>query len=264
MDATTLILAAVDPATFIPVLARVGGVVTFFPLIGAQLVPVRARVLLALGLAWAIRPYVPVIALDSDTALFTGVSIIAGELLVGAAMGFTAQAALAAFETAGQFLGFQMGLTLSSIIDPLSGEQTSSVSVFYRLIAGTIYILLDAHHAFLLAMRESYSWVGAGLAAPGASFAEGVTAVTAGLLVLAVRIAAPALLILFLMDIALLLAARALPQVNMLILGYPVKTAIGLLAMAAGVSTLPRLVGLSLETALRQARGLAGSLSGAF
>ena len=259
-----LLASVIDPPSFVPVLARVGGVVTFFPLLGGEAVPERFRIFLAAALAWILRPFVPAGArLDPAAGLGVLVARIAGELLVGAALGFSAQVALAAFEAAGQFVGFQMGMTLSGIIDPINGEQTSMLSVLYRLVAMALYFSLDAHYVFLYALRDSYAWVGPGVASPGAGFAAVVMRVSAGLFILALRIAAPALVIAIVIDVALLLAARALPQVNLLILGYPVKLAVGFLAVAGGLVIVPRLAGESLMTAMDQARALATGLAAA-
>lgn len=257
--AAASLLAAIDPPGFVPVLARVGGVVSFFPLLGAEAVPARFRIVLAAALAWMLRPFVP--PQPADTASPMAFLLRIGtELLIGAVLGFSAQVAMAAFEAAGQLVGFQMGLTLSGVIDPINGEQVSAVSVFYRLVATIIYFSIDAHHAFILALRDSYAWIGPSAIVPGAGFAAGVAHVSASLFTLSLRIAAPALVVSIVLDVALLLAARALPQVNLLILGYPVKVGLGLLAVSAGLIVLPRIAGDSLTAAISQARSLAASL----
>ena len=255
-----LLLGALDPVSLVPVLARVGGVVTFFPLLGAEGIPGRFRLVLAVALAWMLRPYVPAVAPDPSTGLVGLVGRIGVELLVGCVLGFAAQVAVSAFEAAGQLVGFQVGLTLSGVIDPMNGEQASALSTLYRFLAYILYFSADAHHAFLLAIQDSYLWVGPGVA-PGGAFAETAIRVSGGLFVLAIRIAAPALVVSFLVDVALLLAARALPSVNLLILGYPVKIGLGLMAVAVGLVALPRLASESLGTALIQARELAGALA---
>lgn len=261
MEAAALFLAAVDPSTFVPVLARVGGVVSFFPLLGAEGVPARFRLVLAVALAWMLRPFVAVPPLDASAGLVGGAARVAVELLAGCILGFAAQVAVAAFESAGQIVGFQIGMTLSGVIDPINGEQTSSLSTFYRYIAYVLYFSADAHHAFLLALRDSYGWIGT-LVAPGAAFADTATRISGGLFPLAIRIAGPALVVSLLIDVAMLLAARALPQVNLLILGYPVKVGLGLLAVAAGLVVLPRIAGESLARAMVQAQELATTFAG--
>lgn len=259
-----MLVRAIDLPNFAPIVARVGGVVSFFPLLGAEVIPARFRIFLAAALAWMLRPFVPASAVSlsgPDAGLGTFIARIAGELFVGAALGFSAQVALAAFEAAGQFVGFQMGLTLSGIIDPFNGEQASALSVFYRLVAMVLYFSIDAHHAFLFAIRDSYMWIGPGLALPSSGFAVLVTRISGGLFLLALRIAAPALVIAIVIDVALLLAARALPQVNLLILGYPVKFALGFLAVAAGLVVMPRLAAESLRVSIDQARSIASALA---
>ncbi len=259
--AVAALVQALDPPGFVPVLARVGGIVTFFPLLGAEAFPVRFRILLAAVLAFFLQPFVPEARLDLSAGAGALAARIACELLVGAALGFSAQVALAGFEFAGQLVGFQMGLTLSGVIDPINGEQLSPFSVFYRFLASVLYFSLDAHHAFLLAVKDSYGWIGPVVQAPGVEFAALAARVSGEVFLLALRIAAPALVVSIVLDVALLLAARALPQVNLLVLGFPVKISMGLLATAAGLVILPRLAGDSLVTALNQARAFAAALT---
>lgn len=259
-EAAALLLRAFDAPSFVLVLARVGGVVTFFPLLGAEVIPPRFRIFLAAALAFLLRPLVAQAPLSPGTSLLDAGGRIALEFLVGAALGFSTQVALSAFEAAGQLVGFQMGLTLSGVIDPVNGEQTTPISTLYRFLAIVLYFSLDAHHAFLIALRDSYAWVG-GMAAPGGAFAHGAIRISAEIFPLALRIAAPALVVSLIVDVALLLAARALPQVNLLILGYPAKTALGLLAIAAGLVVLPRVAGESLRFALDEARHLTAALA---
>lgn len=262
MNEAALVLArAFDAPSFVPVLARVGGVVSFFPLLGAEVIPARFRIFLAAALAFMLRPFVPNAALAPSASSFDWIARIAFELLVGAALGFSSQVALGAFEAAGQLVGFQMGLTLSGVIDPVNGEQTTALSTLYRFLALVLFFSLDGHHRFLLALRDSYAWIG-GAGVPGGAFAHGAIRISAEIFPLALRIAAPALVVSLIVDVALLLAARALPQVNVLILGYPAKIALGLLAVAAGLVVLPRLAGESLTLALQQAQGLSRALAG--
>src|SRR5262245_57954841 len=135
MEALLLVVKSLDPAGFIAVLARVGGVVTFFPLLGAELIPARFRLFLAVALAWLMRPFLPPAAFSLDDGMIAYAGRIGAELLVGFAMGFSAQIVMGAFEMAGQFVGLQMGLTLSGVIDPFNGEQVGPFSVLYRMVA---------------------------------------------------------------------------------------------------------------------------------
>ena len=89
----------------------------------------------------------------------------------------------------------------------------------------------------------------------GGSAAEGLISVTARLFVLGLQMAAPVMLSLLLTEVVLGLVGRSAPQMNLLMLGFPVKLAVGVTML--GIS-LPYLLpgyrlmfGPMLEQALR-------------
>jgi flagellar biosynthetic protein FliR len=91
------------------------------------------------------------------------------------------------------------------------------------------------------------------------SLAGGVARLFGTIVVLGVRIAAPVVVVLLLVEVALGLLARVAPALNVMIAGLPVRMAVGLLVVAATVGVLPALLARYVPTVIQLARDLAGA-----
>jgi flagellar biosynthetic protein FliR len=228
-------LLAVLPL-FALVVVRVGGLFVFSPVLGDVAVPVPVRAALALLVAAAVTP---VVAASGGVSIPTGAALLGAlilECLVGLAIGFAAHAYLAAAEFAGSLAGYQGGLDLSRVLDPITGVQISLVSNAKRLVAVMVFLALDGHHLVLRAVAGSYQVLPPGAVHLSAAFAEQAIGLTARLLAFGLQIAAPVLATTLITDLVLLLVGRAVPQIQILLVGYPLKLAAGLVGVALALT----------------------------
>ena len=72
-------------------------------------------------------------------------------------MVIAARLILAGIQMAGDMIGFQMGLSIANIIDPMTSEQVSIITELQYLIAMLVFLAVDAHHIFFSAIIQSYS-----------------------------------------------------------------------------------------------------------
>ncbi|MFN7641015.1 MAG: flagellar biosynthetic protein FliR, partial [bacterium] len=104
---------------------RVLAVFTVAPIFSSRAFPVRARILLALLVTLAAQATLPpmaVVDLNSPAALGVAVQQVA----IGLAIGFVVRLVFAAFELAGEVVGFQMGLNFAAFFDPTLNNQSSA------------------------------------------------------------------------------------------------------------------------------------------
>jgi flagellar biosynthetic protein FliR len=208
------------------------------PLLSAASVPVTVRVLLILSLAAALALALPgvsasgastLLAIDGAAALFqAGVT----ELALGATLALGILLAFAAFSVAGQLLGIQIGFGLGQVIDPASNAQLPILTSTFNQAAVLVFFLVNGHHALLRGLAYSLERFPLGRPWPtGAAFGPIVKEV-AGLFSLGFALAAPVVFCILMVEVALGVVARNLPQMNMLAVGIPVKVVVGLLALA--------------------------------
>lgn len=232
-------------AAFALLLVRPGMLVIGTPLLGAVQAPARLRagliVLLAVLLAPAVR--LPVSLTAGELVL-----VALREIAIGAALMLAIQVLVAGAEFAGHFAGYQIGLSMGSLIDPQSGVRNNILALLYANLATVIALALNAHHTLLRALADSYAALPVGLGGVDASLAA-IIARTLGLVfVIGVRIAAPVIVVLLLVELALGLLARVAPSLNVITAGAPIRVIVGLLVMAASLSALPSVVGRYVPT----------------
>jgi flagellar biosynthetic protein FliR len=227
---------AADPFAWVAhyalVMLRLVGVFLFLPIFGAEVLPIRIRLGVASVLTLALMPFAPRLEVPLAEPL-TWVLVGARELSVGVGLGLAAHALFAGIETAAGIVAGQSGFALASMVDPTSGDQGLAPTLFQNLLAIALLLAADLHHVFLRAVVASYE-----LLPPAASLPflggldQTVSHLGVRLFAVAVELAAPALIVTLAVDIVLGLVGRAMPQVPIMLVGYPLKMVAGLAAMA--------------------------------
>jgi flagellar biosynthetic protein FliR len=253
----------IENAPFFVLLAiRFGGLVVSAPIFGSPPVPLPLRGALAILLAFLFAP----LAGPSQGATWTAGAFIlaaAAECGIGLLIGFTASLLFSAVRMAGHLVDQDMGLSLAAVLDPVSGESVSVVSQFQTLLALIVYLVINGHHILLTAMAETLRVlpVGGGIMTSGAG--PGLVGdMAARLFVVALSLAIPALATLFLVTVAMAFLARSVPEMNLLTLGYPMRTLAGLAALAVSVGFFVRAFARLASDQEGVLRGLVGMLGG--
>ena len=125
---------------------------------------------------------------------------------------------VAGAELAGHLTGFQIGFAYSSLVDPQSGARNGVLSALYANLVVMVFLVIDGHHQLLQALAASYSALpigGSAWAATG-ELAPLVARTLGTVFVIGVRIAAPVVLVLFVVEVALGLLSRVAPQLNLI------------------------------------------------
>jgi len=103
---------------------------------------------------------------------------------------------------------------------------------FWFLFATLIFLAIDGHHIMIEALVDSYTVLPIGQVVYGQSIATVVVKASAYVFVLALKIAAPVLMTLFLTDVALGTVAKMMPTMNVFFVGFPIKIGAGLIVLA--------------------------------
>ncbi len=214
---------------FILVFLRMSAIIVLMPVFGDTVVPARIKACLALILAVIIYPVlsIPPVIGGTDNMALTIVRM-GGEVIAGAAIGFSARIVFAAVQMAGELIGVQMGVSIANVIDPITSTQVSIISEFLYLIALLIFLSIDAHHIFIAAMSESYKTVPMLGVHFGGGLAREMLLMTQAMFVTGLKISAPIMAVLLFINVGLGIVARTVPQMNVFIVGFPLQIATGL------------------------------------
>ncbi|MGB9792042.1 MAG: flagellar biosynthetic protein FliR [Thermacetogeniaceae bacterium] len=152
----------------------------------------------------------------------------AGEFLVGAIMGFLTQITFAIFQFAGQMLDMQIGFGIVNVIDPQSGIQAPILGNFKNLLALLFFLTINGHHYLLRALERSYAYIPIGTVHIKGGLCSFIFSVAGEMFASAFKIALPVIASLFIADLAMGVIARTVPQINVFLVGLPLKIGIGL------------------------------------
>jgi flagellar biosynthetic protein FliR len=229
----------IDPFHFDPVqtfsftltLMRVSIVLFMLPIFGANTIPTMVKAALSIVLSMAIWPQLsfPGTLLPSNT--WAMALMFLGELIMGLLLDILVRLLFAAAQSAGAVMGFSMGFSLMNTVDPLTGAQESGIAHLMSQVVTLLFLPLNGHIMLLGALAQSFALVPPGSLRINASLGVDMVHFTSQLFVMAVKIAAPVMASIFLVDLALALVARAAPQMNVLFIGFPLKIGVGFLFM---------------------------------
>jgi flagellar biosynthetic protein FliR len=224
----------VSPAyfqVFFLVFVRTLAVVATLPVLSSRNIPAPAKIGLSAILAFVLTPTLASQMPSVPLAMPTFVLAIAQEVLVGLAFAFVVQIAFSGVQMAGQLIGIQMGLNISSTLDPVSNAgQVSYIDQLYGLLAGLVFLTINGHHWVLQALESSFSIVPVGQFQLNQAVSDNLVSLVAQALIISIRIGLPIAAALLLTDIAFLIIGRTAPQMNIFMVGQPVKIGVGLIA----------------------------------
>ncbi|HHX87798.1 MAG TPA: flagellar biosynthetic protein FliR [Firmicutes bacterium] len=216
---------------YLLVLARMMGVVFLFPFFNWQGIPVILRVGIALMLAWLIYSSLSGEVIINPSGYLEVVLVLVKEVVVGLALGFLVSLCFSVFLNAGQLMDLGAGLTLSAVFSPQFGSQVTFLGQFYYLLVLVFFLGINGHHLFLAAVAESYQIIPMPARLLSPALAGGMGQVFGYLFALAFQIAAPVMVVLLIVDIALGLIAKTVPQVHVFVEGLPLKIALALVML---------------------------------
>lgn len=230
MDIAAFGIAKVE--MFILVLARTLGIFTLVPIFGASQVPVMARIITGVAMALLFMPLYGLqtaepIAMDVPTMAM----LVAREAAVGAVIGFVTIMVFAAIQAAGDFIDMHAGFSFATMVDPVYGTQTAIAGRVHHILAGLIFFVANCHHIMLCGLADSFKIAPVGTFALSPNVADGFVVLFGSLFAVALRIAAPVVAAVFLADVAIALVSRAVPQMNAMMVGFPLKLGVGMVGM---------------------------------
>jgi len=228
-----------DLAGLAVLLVRPGMLVVATPFLGAVSAPAITRIGLTVLIALTIAPMVPV---PANLSLAGVAGAVLREAAIGLALAMAIRVLVFGAEFAGHFAGYSIGLSIGSLIDPQTGVRNNIFALLYGNIAVLTVLATNTHHRLLSALVDSYAAVPVGLGALDASLAGQVARMLGMVFVIGVRIAAPLVVVLLVVELALGLAGRVAPALNVMMSGAPIRLAIGLFVAAATVEMVPAII----------------------
>jgi flagellar biosynthetic protein FliR len=215
------------------VLVRIGGILAVMPIIGSRSAPPMVKVGLALAFGLALLPVVRVPDLPEDPLRMT--MGLGAELLVGLVIGMALRLLFAGIELAGDMMSTQMGLGMAQILDPSTSHPAPLISHLYTLLASLIFLSLNAHFLLIQTVAGSFDLVAPFGASLSENLMEDVVRLSQGMFLIALKLAAPVMVTMLLVNLGMAVIGRSVSQMNVFLLSQPLTITTGLLVMGAGL-----------------------------
>jgi len=207
--------------TFLLIFARLLAFIIILPIFSYRTIPIPYRIGLAFFLSLLAISHI-----ETDLVLTQAnlIVLLIKEVSVGLLIGLIGYLVLSVVQIAGGFIDFQMGFAIANVIDPQTGAQSPLIGQYFYMIAILFLLAVDGHHILINGMIHSFNVIPleSFLSFEG-NFGEFIVVTFNRLFVIAFQMALPLVGSLFLVDVALGIIARTVPQLNVFVVGLPLK-----------------------------------------
>ncbi len=213
--------------SFILTIMRVSIVMFMLPIFSSDRAPVQVKAFATIVLTLGLWPQLSLPGTAMPAHPVDVVLLLLNEVILGLVIGMCINFVFMGIQAGGELFGFQMGFTMINFADPLTGNQTGITAFFLWMVSTLTFLSLDGHLYMIQAFALSFRLIPAGGLVLGDLLMAEVFSLSAQMFIIALKIAAPVMTALFLIELALALISRASPQVNIMDIGFPVKIGAG-------------------------------------
>lgn len=213
------------------VFCRVGGMLLFNPLIQRKNIPGQFKLALVLGITVLLAPGIGGAA---DSAFPSGLLLLFAmikELALGAVCGYVFQVFYLLLSTAGDLIDMGFGLSMAKAFDPGTNMQLSITGNFFQLLFAVYFFATDSHLVFIKLIASSYDIVGPGSIAFGPDIARFGMTLFVSAFSLVLHLALPFAAASFVLEIAMGILMKLIPQINVFSIHFQVKILLGVVLL---------------------------------
>ena len=236
-------------------LGRVSGLCLVAPVFSSTVIPARIRVGVVVVLSLVLAPLAPA---TIDPLSGAGVATLAGQVVIGAMVGFVLKLVFEAVSFGGELVGQSMSLGFAEVVNPHAGGSSNVLSQFYLLLVTLLFLAMDGHLRLIALLADSFHSLPPGVPAINANGLHAVVGFAAELFAGAVRVALPAMTSLLVVNIGFAAISRAAPSMNLFAVGFPITVSLGFIALWLALRSLPGAFGALQDDAWSLMRQLFG------
>lgn len=234
------------------IIVRVSAFFVSAPLFSYRTIPPQMRIAVAVVLAWMMYYTIDIEPLQIDGHY---ILLILKEAITGLMLGLAAFIVLSAVQIAGGFIDFQMGFAMANIVDPQTGAQSPLMGQFYNFLVLLVLLSINGHHLILDGIFYSYQYIPMDQVFPrfgSEDTVEFMMKLLVAVFAIAFQMSAPIVATLFLVTLALGITGKTVPQMNIFVVGFPIKIAVGfivlLITMGVTIQVMRNLVEMMILT----------------
>ncbi len=233
---------------FLLIFVRMTGLFVTAPIFGRRNIPTYFKVGFAFTVSLLMANTIKVDHLLVVDNFLIYTMYIIKEFIVGIVIGFVAYAVFTCIYIAGQIIDMQMGFGMVNVMDPMSNIQVPVTANLYYMAAMLVFLITNGHHLLLKALFHSYTIIPLGTAVIGPELGDNIGYLFQNILSIGFRIGAPVVAAVIICDIVLGIVSKTIPQMNVFLLGMPIKIFIGLLLLLTTIPSFAYIVSQLTDT----------------
>lgn len=214
---------------FVLVITRVGAFFASSPVFSWEAIPAKTKVTIAILISVFFSSIQKSGHLANDISALEAGLLIGNEALYGLALGFISIFIFSAVKLGASIIETQMGLSMSQILDPLSGENAQPLAILMEMIFILLFLSANGHHLLLISLSKSFEVFPIATTPTIEQLTEGIIVSGSTMLLLGLKLSAPILAAFLLMMVVLAVLARIAPEANILFLSLPVRIGLGMI-----------------------------------
>lgn len=224
---------------------RVSGLLIGSPIFGRKNVPKITKIGFCMVISAVFLMVIPAPkTYPVWTSVIAYILLCLRELLFGLAMGFVMTAMFDLVLAGGSMIDTQIGFSMMSLYDTQSNSQAPITGTLFELLELVLFFGMDGHLRVIDVLYATLERVPVGKAMLTANIAWVAAKVMSSSFVLSLMMAMPVIAAGIMLDMAMGAIIRTVPQMNMFVVGIPLKIIVGLLVLAG---TFPLFMDLSRE-----------------
>ncbi|MFK8137640.1 MAG: flagellar biosynthetic protein FliR [Bdellovibrionales bacterium] len=216
---------------FVLVLLRVSTFLGMWPILGGGNIPRTAKILFSIVVTLVIFPLVGWQNLQTEIGSNLIAFLAFREIFVGLVLVFMMRLIFYTVDICGDIVAVTMGLSSAQIYNPASGSQNAVVSQVQGLMAAAFFLAINGHHFFIGGLVESFQLVPLSEAGLNTISGQTLGELAQTIVGIGLKLSAPILVSLFVLNIGMAIIGRAVPQINILITSFPVNILAGFLIL---------------------------------
>ncbi len=237
--ASVFSFSQVEIIAFALVLLRVSSFVVAWPVFGTEGIPAPIKILFALAMTMIIFPVVGWNQVRDGLETDVLAWLCVREVFIGLCIGFLARLFFHAVQVAGEIISVSMGLAGAQLFNPSLGGMSTAIEQFYVILATMFFLAINGHHLLISGLVDSFRMVPISETLLSLSQFGGVGAFVQEIVLVGLKISAPVMISVLVMNITMAVIGRAVPQINVLITSLAVNILVGFAVM---IITIPLLL----------------------
>lgn len=222
---------------FLLVLTRIASFFVVTPLFSFKNIPTILKIGFSFIITILVMLTMPTMSIEVKTSIGYYFLLIK-EAILGLFMGYISYLIFSSIQMAGQFADRQVGFSMAESFDPLTNIRSAAYGNIYNWLSICLFLGVNAHHFLISGIVKSFLWAPLGAGSLSKVNIGDVVTIFSRSFLTAFQIAVPTIIVIFMADVIMGMIARTVPQLNVFILGMPLKVIIGLLAFLVLVPAL--------------------------